>query len=192
GDFLESFRQSMPRSVFGGGTALAKNDPLVLKVAGDIMRLYQEAERTRSQTKHYFIVVAHSQGNFFAEGLAEWFSTTNPTVAKRVGIVGVAWARDWWDVIGKGVQIVTATRGDDIILLLDEVKLVGLRIGKRPARPNLPPFDPWNYANAQPDLVQQGWNRVTGAVSGILGCCVRWPQNSDNDAAFDMPRVNSH
>ena len=75
GDVLQCAQQSinlppwMPRPL-GFDIAATAIDPVVLGIVKAIIAIYKEEKTSASGAKHYFIVVGHSQGNFFAEGVA--------------------------------------------------------------------------------------------------------------------------
>jgi len=201
GDFLESFRQSIPGSALLGGTRLAADAQLVREMVQDMIRIDRSAGRgTPGQPEHYYIVVAHSQGNFFAEDLAQHLATNQRTLARRTGILGLASPTDYADVRHTGIPIITLTRGDDIILIVEDTLRVGpFHMLKRPAPPNLPPFDPTVVVNAPGNvwafwwnLPGEAWRRLSGAAHGIWHCVLRHPPTSSNDSVFDVPRVNAH
>lgn len=200
GDFLESLRQSIPSSALLGGTKLAADSPLVREIVHDMVSIDRSSGRgTPGQPEHYYIVVAHSQGNFFAEGLAKHLATNQRTLAGRTGIHGLASPTDYADVRRTGIPIIMLTRQDSLILMVEELRLGDFRTLKRPAPPNLPPFDPsvvvnapWNVWAFLWNLPGATWSRVSGAAQGIWDCIWRHPPASSNDSVFDVPRVNAH
>lgn len=127
------------QAVEGFGTLFSENDPVVQEIVGEIGRIVSE-ENNSPEEKHYFIIIAHSQGNFFAESTAHRLSMmldpTNPnsTLLSRVGILALASPTSYTNV--PGVPLIGFTRQDDAILLLNT-----LQIGaKHPLPANLPPL----------------------------------------------------
>jgi len=201
GDLIESFRQSLKSSVFTqSGTDFAANYPLVMTIAQNMSAIEQSSQKRTPYIRHYFIVVAHSQGNFFAEGLARRLAQSYPELVPRTGILSLASPTDYSDVAATGVKIMTLTRKDDVILNLNNLQAgpVGLFFkaakitGKKTAPANLPAFDPKNLTNANA-LKFNPQQRLSDTENAYAQCLEHRDLSFDNNnGVFVVPQINSH
>jgi hypothetical protein len=149
GDLFECFRQAIQSPIPQLGAPL---DPLgfadatVLQVVNAIKAIYQQ-EKADPQTKNYFIVVGHSQGNFFVESIAwnlDHDLLGNEIYNNRLGLITLAsptayeslepWFRD--------SRIVHHTRGDDAINIVETIHSL-IPNSKQPWPSNDPMLWPW-------------------------------------------------
>jgi hypothetical protein len=149
GDLFECARQAinLPPGVPGPPLAdieATANDPLVVDIANSIVQTYKQ--ESQSGTTNFFVVVAHSQGNFFAEAVAYRIMNSGTMgqqiVSNRLGIVSLGSPTNYPSLPRTFIdtKIVHHTRGDDAI------NIVALLPGKKPWPPNDPPLWPWpNY-----------------------------------------------
>ncbi len=176
GDLFECIRQSVnvPNFVPGADLRATANDATVQQVVQAILGIYQQeqAGSQTSQTKNYFIVVGHSQGNFFIEGVAYALGINNAggvgqkIYQERLGLVSLASPTSFerFDASFRSAKIVHHTRADDAINIVGTVQagLAGVGIsGKKPWPPNDPMLWPW------PKLRQMGLDiRAAWRASG--------------------------
>jgi len=157
GDLFECVRQSINLpGVPGVDLQATAQDATVQQVVNAIVGMYQQEQS--SQTKNYFIVVGHSQGNFFVEGVAYALAYNNPggvgeqIFRDRLGVVSLASPTSYDSLPGtfRTTKIVHHTRADDAINI---VGTVGTALGwfgisgKKPWPPNDPMLWPWPSSN---------------------------------------------
>jgi hypothetical protein len=176
GDVVEAFRQSLGiafRDRTTGepltGIEFTARQPEVARIAKIITDKYAAeqaqarrggAQRARAGTapvsaqppeKNYFIIIAHSQGNFFAEGVAyrlaskAYGGASGPAVFQnRLGILSIASPTNYKSLdagfIARAMK--HFTRADDGIHALDPLAFIGSRV-PWPAKDDLPRLWPW-------------------------------------------------
>jgi len=163
GDVWECARQAIsfpalvpqPRGFDIQNTAL---DQTVQQVVNVILSAYQKEQSGGNQSKNYFIVVAHSQGNFFAEGVGYNLlnfqgQTGRDIFAKRLGMVSLGSPTSYGTLrLGDPTRafvsskIVHHTRADDAINIVTTINQIlgGYGVtGKQPWPINDPPLWPW-------------------------------------------------
>ncbi|MCC7046064.1 MAG: hypothetical protein IT562_05060 [Alphaproteobacteria bacterium] len=181
GDVVEAFRQSLGlgfRDAVTGeiitGIEFTARQPEVAKLAKIITDKYaaeQAASRpaagqqasaapqagagqgaaARPAEKNFFIIIAHSQGNFFAEGVAYRLASAKlggpngkAVFQGRLGILSVASPTNYKSLdagfIGRAMK--HFTRADDGIHALDALAFLGSRV-PWPAKDDLPRLWPW-------------------------------------------------
>lgn len=163
GDLYESLRQAInlpPGTNLPGVDVVGMllSDVTVKKVTDAILQAYY---KDPSQTQHYFIVVAHSQGNFFAEAIAKYMKNYFQEIfAKHLGIVALASPTNYaslQDPEFVRTKIVHHTRADDAINAVATIGALAANVGvpgKRPFTSNDPPLWPWPTSG--------GWDRTFG------------------------------
>lgn len=185
GDVVEAFRQSLGIGFVDDNTGqpitgiefTARQDE-VAKVAGEITRIYEReqaaARRPAQQAnaggapgarapaeKNFFIILAHSQGNFFAEGvayrMAHGLAGASGVAAykSRLGILSVASPTNYRSLdqafLGRAVK--DFTREDDGIRALDALAFLGSRV---PWTAKLDALWPWKSGKLQERLALVG------------------------------------
>ena len=145
GDLLESFLQSSSNNT----AAQAATQPDVAAFAKLLLKRF-EAERAKSSAgaaKNYFVLIVHSQGNFFGEGLAYRLAFLEGQLgrslyAERLGIMAFASPTDYRSLPGNfpDLRLRHFTRKDDAIIALASSPIL---YGKRPFAANLPALWPW-------------------------------------------------
>lgn len=137
GDLIECFRQAshLPASIpvsfsdpiqlpgMTNGIGFSSEQPEVVTIVNSILAQYREELRPGPSTvpvKHYFIVVGHSQGNFFVEGVAYRLLYKSDADGKyvfsnRLGIISLAspTSYDSLPLAFRQTKIKHRTRADD-------------------------------------------------------------------------------
>ncbi|MCB0345092.1 MAG: hypothetical protein KDD66_08235, partial [Bdellovibrionales bacterium] len=221
GDMIEVLRQGL--HLFGQGLDYsAFNEPthLVQNIAVQ-MQIANERATVNPNESHFFIVVAHSQGNFFAEAVPYYLSKLAPTLLPRVGIFAIGTPTDYRRVkkLISERRISTNTRRDDIIRTLekplnnaiDEINIFGARldpnvvanqlggalqqlgISTTPAPPNLPALKP----KREPllDTFRPGSPQASfsNAVQRCIAIDREQPLNEPPPAdGLDIPLLDAH
>lgn len=153
GDLFECIMQAITLpglpGVDLGGTA---QDATVGQVVQAIEGIYQQ-EQSGSQAKNYFIVVGHSQGNFFVEAVAYKLKNSGGIGQKiyqeRLGLVSLGSPTSYDMLTDSNFQqtrIVHHTRADDAINVLTPIHGILQLAGgsaKQPWVPNDPMLWPW-------------------------------------------------
>jgi hypothetical protein len=129
GDILECIYQARVDML-----AFAADQPEVKKWARMIRSKYESEQRPRE--KNLFILIAHSQGNFFAEGVAYrlsagWEGESGKAVYKnRLGILSFASPTRYNSLLGDFIQrrIKHFTRRDDGIQALHGLAMLGAKV----------------------------------------------------------------
>ncbi len=169
GDLLESFRQSQePHNGLPlAGINYSANSGEVKKVAEAMIRAFRDEQAqkdSRRRTRQYFIVIAHSQGNFFAEGLAYRMMMTldggdegRAIYQTRMAVLSLASPNNYpsLDAQFRSSRIRHLTRRDDVILMLNDVGAdFTRRLGVKARKPwppdprsDVPPLWPWPPAD---------------------------------------------
>jgi hypothetical protein len=139
GDILECLFQSMHLPVTGA--VFTQNEIEVIQVADRIHQivLRESQQAPQNRRPNYFIIVAHSQGNFFAEGIAyrllhQAAYGQGPFIFhNRLGIVslGSPTRYDSLDSDFTSNQLRHVTRADDGIHMLDLISAHGF-LSKQP------------------------------------------------------------
>lgn len=161
GDVLEAFRQSggmvtMPLDpTFAAQREMniveTANQPDVVNVTRIIVRIYEAEKRSPAATrrKNYFVLIAHSQGNFFAEGVAYRLcrlegAPGREITQKRFGVMSFA-SPTHYDSLGPDCapdRLKHFTRADDGIHALDVLAILGKKTPFSTDE-DLPPLWPW-------------------------------------------------
>lgn len=192
-DILECAVQS------GVGMRFSLTLPLVNAVANHIAQTYAAEARAAAgatgRQRNYFILIGHSQGNFFTEAIAHALFTQGGSsgsfVARnRLGILALASPTSYDDLTQlPNARIKYYTRADDIILGLASL---GRTVGgatlhalrpKTPFAPNRQALWPWPQAEI--DNIFQGIQAMGIAPPPQCRC------PSPDDALY-MPLMNSH
>ncbi len=178
GDVVEAFRQSLGLGFTDRktgqpitGIEFTARQEEVAKVAGEIVKIYDReqtaarkpaqqasaagappiaSQRAMPAEKNFFIILAHSQGNFFAEGVAYRLAkglageSGKAAFQSRLGILSVASPTNYKSLdpgfLGRAVK--HFTRADDGIRALDALAFLGSRV-PWPAGADLPALWPW-------------------------------------------------
>ncbi len=194
GDLYESFRQSinLPSGVSVPGVDVdgqLLQDATVVQVIQAILTAYYGDQ---SQTQHYFIVVAHSQGNFFAEAIAKYMKDSRQEIyEKHLGIISLASPTSYEslkDPAFVSSKIVHHTRSDDAINAVATIGKLAAGLGlssKKPWTANDPPLWPWplpggtatlgasHNGQPRPDLFSTDQLLLScDPAMGIYGCMI--------------------
>lgn len=137
GDIREAYKQAKivetKLRVWGGGTYYSResgttysmSDPLVSDIVNKINKTVEEEKTAKDNKEHHFIIIAHSQGNFFAESVAERLkSMPNPANSKekllsRFGVLALASPTNYPDT--PELLVMGFTRENDAILELNKI-----------------------------------------------------------------------
>ncbi len=219
GDLLESFRQSQePHNGLPlAGINYSANSGEVKKVADAMIRAFRDEQAQkdpRRRTRQYFVVIAHSQGNFFAEGLAYRMMMTldggdegRAIYQTRMAVLSLASPNNYpsLDAQFRSSRIRHLTRQDDVILMLNDVGAdFARRLNVEPRKPwppdprgDVPPLWPWPPADLPAYLKA---NRAQTLMT--FGPPKNPPCNLKNfgdvneqarcDGALYVPLVNAH
>ena len=202
GDGVESFLQS---ALLGSGWFPAEWIPGSADVQGILNFIANTVQaESNCSPKNYFIVVAHSQGNFHAEILLRLLADQG--LLNRVGIVSLASPTNYRsvdgfapnfinrdDAYGLGGQLLHFTRADDMILLLRSgiLQVLASQLGitlTLPFEDNLPAL--WKSSAPvtlkPPSGPPPNWH---GFVQSFQGCTQFLPQEQD---PLLVPQVNAH
>ena len=127
GDLLESGLQVMGREKLN----LAATDGTLVGWVQRILDIYRgERDDRKTKLRHYFILIGHSQGNFFVEGMAWRLANLSgepgrEVFANRLAILSLASPTDYPSLQGSTLgpafaarRLQHATRADDAILSL--------------------------------------------------------------------------
>jgi hypothetical protein len=169
-----------------------EKDPLVEKVAGRIVEIFKgEGGRSYQNDKiNFFIVIGHSQGNFFVEGVANRLYSLEGddgsyVFANRLGLVSLAspTAYETLPEPFREERIAHVTREDDMIKVVNATSA----LGKRPwPDEDIPPLWPW-----KPDALAR-----TSDPSWVAPKFGMAPNNKffnpEQDNALYTPLMNSH
>jgi|GEM_PF-6371427 len=154
GDLIECFRQALGvpvlRTIFADkqieedllGIGFTSDLDEVKNIVDIMTRIYRSERSQSSGQRHYFIVVAHSQGNFFAEGVAYRLKNNKDNKADPLGgyiyahrlailSLGSPTRYDSLDPEFVAARIQHITRADDGIHVLDGISIDGA-ISKSP------------------------------------------------------------
>lgn len=209
GDILECIAQAIGRD-----TALAADDPALAGWVDRIVQTYRSEARSNPPVKNYFILIGHSQGNFFVEGMA-WRlqhlagSAGREIFARRLAILSLASPTDYPSLQDGSPQAAAfmrsrlrhLTRADDAILGLRELnRTLG---AKRPFDPNLPALWSWRpgalqdllrvgAARTGPEGTSQNYSPLFEAMGWSPGVtCVPEGRPECNNALY-TPLINAH
>jgi hypothetical protein len=188
GDLIESARQSIRNdwlsavlSVLGirTGVDYSKNSPL----AGDIVNDMKAKISNSPGTTQYFVVVAHSQGNLFAEGLLAKLHDEHPDLLSRTGVLGLASPTNYGAV--SYAKVSTGTRADDLILSISG-KIAGVQITSVHALGNLAALQPQNVVLLEHFKIDPTTPFTKGLQNALTG---------HSNPALDgdnVPNLNAH
>ncbi len=198
GDILECARQALETFPGVTGITFSAEHDVVKEVTRAILETYG-AERERQEV-NYFIVIAHSQGNFFGEGVAYRLMSNleNDRVRarqifdSRLGILslGSPTSYDSLPPEFRNRRVRHFTRADDAI--------VGLRVfggqAKKPwpASADLPALWPWQPARLQAALRIAGPDGKSPFVETMQLKPPSACKCPEPDAALYTPLMNSH
>ncbi len=142
------------------GIGYTKNQDLVLRIVNSIRSIYSKELQTGSTQRHYFIVTGHSQGNFFAEGVAYNLYTSDALGKQifwnRLGVISLGSPTSYNSLPSNWIatKLTHRTRKDDgINILLVTNTLVQSIFGRQltkipwPLAGDDPPL--WNWPNNQ-------------------------------------------
>ncbi len=219
GDLIESFRQAQDPP--GGsplvGIGYSANTNEVRKVAAAMIRAFRDEQAqkdARRRTRQYFVVIAHSQGNFFAEGLAYRMKMTldggdegRQIYQTRLAVLSLASPNDYpkLDEEFRRNRMRHLTRQDDVILALRDLAVDferGLGVEARKpwpsdARGDPPPLWAWPPG----DLPAYLKATRAGTLMGLgpppsPPCNLKNHGNVDEkarcDGALYVPLINAH
>jgi|SanBayMetagenome_1026888.scaffolds.fasta_scaffold04914_3 hypothetical protein len=191
GDLTESAQQAIK----GIGTKSFTDHPLVLQIFNNIKAIMDKQKEAKDNKEHYFIIIAHSQGNFFAESVAKRLESmpdpSNPKnkLLSRLGVLAIASPTNYADVPQLNVK--GFTRADDGILLLNllsrysilpnPINPQNLR-AKEPMPANLPPLNEEARIRQLPSIIPIELYPqlfVIGAANNFVQCAKNAPLNGD-------------
>lgn len=195
GDVLECINQAMGPADMYFTTEL----PLVKNVAQIIAQTYSaELKSANGLQKNYFILIAHSQGNFFAEGIAYQLSKTQPKIFhQRLGVLSLGSPTSYTTLNSdfRSRRVKHFTRRDDAINALRGLDNLGKTPWPRPDRPGL---WPWKESILQSKLRLTEWSWLSPLVVKSplieemgLGLPPGSRCNCPDDALY-TPLMNSH
>ena len=124
----KSFQQAVGTKLYllkTGMQDFTSKEPEVAQVANLILKKFatEQAQSSGTLEQNYFVLIGHSQGNFFAEGVAYRLlhnggSAGSYIFRNRLGIMSFASPTSYDSVVGEpgfAKRVVHLTRGDDII-----------------------------------------------------------------------------
>jgi hypothetical protein len=209
GDLFECFRQALGANLAGvaasfglppvptGIDAFSSQQPEVANIARLILKKYRsEGARTgTTPAQNYFIVIGHSQGNFFVEAVAyrllHYEGADGAYIFhNRLGLLSFASPTDYASVTsepGFSNRVEHIKRQDDMINVL---LALPAGVGKRP----------WTTGDSRalwpfPQLDWSNWRTASDAVAALgqappAGCT---PAGTPQcDGALYVPYLNSH
>jgi hypothetical protein len=209
GDIVECFIQA---AVSSGEVALfAGYQSEIDKLNSVIRGIYRRESGQPNQAKevNFFIVIGHSQGNFFAEGIAYRLfldASSGDADAKaifenRLGVISLASPSSYESLPKDFIdyRIKHFTRKDDGIEALGAIP----GPGKKPWKANLPQLWPWPPGQLERDLQLWDPSRKAGdpfyspflATMGLSPpnpVCTKNPTRTECDSALYTPLMNSH
>jgi len=130
GDVIECLRQGLETFPGATGIAFAADAVVTRDVAARILKTYASEQRQppESRDTNYFIVIGHSQGNFFTEGVAYRLQSgmdgdskaANYVFHNRLGLLSLASPTDYNSLPSdfREEKIAHVTRHDDAITML--------------------------------------------------------------------------
>lgn len=173
-----------------------EKDPLVEQVAGKIVEIFKgEGGRSYQNDKiNFFIVIGHSQGNFFVEGVANRLYSLEGddgsyVFTNRLGLVSLASPTAYETLPERFRQerIAHVTREDDMIKVVNATSA----LGKRPwpdEEVYIPPLWPWKpealARTSDPSWVAPKFGMAPKPENKFL--------NPEQDDALYTPLMNSH
>ena len=169
GNIWESFSQTQGSR----NPRVESDDPLSGKIVSQMREIIKKENDSQSNEQNYFIIVAHSQGNFFAEKIGGELASSNSEIdqklVKRLRIMAIASPTDYTYSLNTNsgstrVKVQHFTRCDDIILFLPLLKI--------PVFQSARPFP----GNLRPPLRQDGQCVVPNLLTSkdpLLGDNVR-------------------
>ena len=173
-----------------------EKDPLVERVAKRIVEIFKsEGGRSYQNDKiNFFIVIGHSQGNFFVEGVANRLNSLEGddgsyVFTNRLGLVSLASPTAYETLPDRfrEERIAHVTREDDMIKVLSATSA----LGKRPwpdEEVYIPPLWPWKSEA----LVRTGDPLWVAPKFGMAPKPENKFLNPEQDDALYTPLMNSH
>lgn len=126
-DLVQSFLQTQ-----GSRNPRVESDRLSGKIVSQMREIMKKENDSQSNEQNYFIIVAHSQGNFFAEKIGGELASSNSEIdqklVKRLRIMAIASPTDYTYSLNTNsgstrVKVQHFTRCDDIVLFLPLLKI---------------------------------------------------------------------
>ncbi|HEY9864050.1 MAG TPA: hypothetical protein V6D21_07715, partial [Candidatus Obscuribacterales bacterium] len=149
GDFIESAVQAN----FGKSLA-PSNTQVINNAVAEIKQLDSDAEKqAKEQAKNdckcqpkkpKYLIIAHSQGNFFAKEVASTILNTKPDIFERLSILAIASFTNYQGVIGGlrgGGRFEYMLRSKDFPFRYRDINIPLLTDVSNPGRPNIPDID---------------------------------------------------
>lgn len=142
GDLWQSLLQTQ-----GSRNPRVESERLSGNIVSQMRDMMKKENNSQSNEQNYFIIVAHSQGNFFAEKIGGELASSNSEIdrklVKRLRIIAIASPTDYTYSLNTNsgstrVRVQNFTRCDDIILSLAVINIPGLQ-SARPFPGNLRP-----------------------------------------------------
>lgn len=142
GDLWQSLLQTQ-----GSRNPRVESDRLSGKIVSQMREIMKKENNSQSNEQNYFIIVAHSQGNFFAEKIGGELASSNSEIdqklVKHLRIIAIASPTDYTYSLNTNsgstrVKVQHFTRCDDLILSLAGINIPGLQ-SARPFPGNLRP-----------------------------------------------------
>lgn len=130
GDLVQSFLQNQ-----GTLNPRVGSDRLSGKIVSQMRDIVKQENNSQSNEQNYFIIVAHSQGNLFAEKIGGEIASSNSEIdqklVKRLRIIAIASPTDYTyyqntNNASTRVKVQHFTRCDDIILFLPLINIPGI------------------------------------------------------------------
>ena len=205
GDLLESFYQSRFNKL-----DYAALQPEVALVAASLLATYRtELKAPAAQRRtQFFVLIAHSQGNFLGEGLAYRLANYEGEDGKalyrqRLAIISIASPTSYESLPGDFVtkRLRHLTRADDAILALRSNPIPG---AKKPFRANLVQLWPWKDGELAKSnvLFEPRWNFPVPLGSPLIDLMGLGPTKTCEPEKYEKatvcdpglyaPRMNSH
>lgn len=149
GDIGEAYKQAKivetKLRVWGGGTYYSResgttysmSDPLVSEIVNKINKTVEEEKIAKDNKENYFIIIAHSQGNFFAESVAERLKSmpnlanSKEKLLSRFGVLALASPTNYPDT--PELLVMGFTRENDAILELNKIHPEVIQIENGPS-----------------------------------------------------------
>jgi hypothetical protein len=192
GDLLECIGQSLRVPWLG---ADASSDQDEVRTIVEIMKQTIRAEQTGGNVMTYFIVVAHSQGNFFGEGVGYRLFKKEGDLGRwilnnRLGIISLGSPTSYDSLPPDFVstRLRHETREDDAIHILDSLSLNGL-LSKRPfpRSQDTQSLWPWKSGILKRifDGEFQGTTSISNRLSGVQA--VWWFMNLTAPNQTELP-----
>ncbi|OCR00439.1 hypothetical protein BCD67_13100 [Oscillatoriales cyanobacterium USR001] len=126
-DLVQSFLQTQ-----GSRNPRVESDRLSGKIVSQMREIMKKENNSQNNEQNYFIIVAHSQGNFFAEKIGGEVASSNSEIdqklVKRLRIIAIASPTDYTYSLNTNsgstrVKVQHFTRCDDIVLFLPLLKI---------------------------------------------------------------------